>query len=296
MLRLMADALPCVAVVSVDVRFYGVGPHRAALGPPPLPAVHPPRPSAAATANVQASKVVRAKRSVEKPHSELEPAAPDASEAADAVAELAAREQQEQSQAAAALAGAALAGRRGGGSSLTMALPALPMALPALPAGDPAAIMQLMALQQQQAGVAAPMPQLQQEARPPAAAAAAGAGTTGKKRRGRPPKHARVEEEPEYEPSGGKRIKVERAASLPPQVPESLDPDVRWGGGLVGMWAQCRRAGGDGGPVQAGWWGMGVQCRRAGGDGGPIAGGVVGLGAQCRRHRIVPALQPHRSG
>lgn len=164
---------------------------------------------------MQASKVIRSKRSVEKPQTELEPAAPDASEAADAVAEL---------------ADAALASRRGGGSSLTMALPVLPMPLPGVPAGDPAAAMQLMALQQQAGAAAAQQQQQQQhELRPvPAAAAATAAGTTGKKRRGRPPKHAKVEE-PDYEPPGAKRVKTERAASLPPQTIDQLDPDVRWG-------------------------------------------------------------------
>lgn len=164
-----------------------------------------------ATANVQASKVIRSKRAVEKPQTELEPAAPDASEAADAVAEL---------------AYAALASCRGGGSSLTMALPVLPMPLPGVPAGDPAAAMQLMALQQQAGAAAAQQQQQQHELRSVPAAAAAAAGTTGKKRRGRPPKHARVEE-PEYEPPGAKRVKAERAASLPPQTIDQLDLDVR---------------------------------------------------------------------
>lgn len=180
-------------------------------------ACRPCRPAfpAAATANVQASKVIRSKRAVEKPQTELEPAAPDASEAADAVAEL---------------AYAALASCRGGGSSLTMALPVLPMPLPGVPAGDPAAAMQLMALQQQAGAAAAQQQQQQHELRSVPAAAAAAAGTTGKKRRGRPPKHARVEE-PEYEPPGAKRVKAERAASLPPQTIDQLDLDVRWGSG-----------------------------------------------------------------
>ncbi|KAL4458700.1 hypothetical protein ABPG75_013565 [Micractinium tetrahymenae] len=215
-----------------------------------------------ATANVQAVKVVRAKRLVGKPGEEAEPAGADCSAAAAAVASAAIQEQkQEQKQKKAQEAAAAKAAAEAAALPVTLpgmlppfALPAT-LALPPLPLPQPlpgvAGVVSAQQQQQQQQQAVTPTQvgsgsskaaagkhksRLGRAAVAAAAdvvAAAETGSTGGKKRRGRPPKHAR--EEDAETPPAAKRAKqaaggmagLLKLARVQASPPAGTDPLVK---------------------------------------------------------------------